>query len=445
MNIVILGAGKMGSYLASVLSKEEHSVIVIDKDTKALEKLNRENDVSTLCGYGAQWKLLEDLIENDPALFIAITGEDETNLIACSIAKNLGYPNTIARVKEIGFLARSRLDFGRLFFVDHFIGAEVLAAHDILKSIISREDLIIENFAHGAIQMRSFKVPDTWKNQDTPIKDLALPEDLIIGLINREGKIIFPHGNDCIKGGDKISVIGETQGMYNIHSIFKTTESITSSVVIVGGSIVAVQLAHILESFDLKIKIIEKDENRCNELADLLPKSTILNHDGTDFYFLQAEQIQNNDAFISCTRRDDRNILLSLLAKQLGCNKVVSLISDISLSSPLRNLNINYSVSERVTAVNRILSIMHQEKIISVASLYENQAKVLEIKVSEDSKLVGIPLADLSSRLPKELLIAAIENRGRVVIGKGNRMISPNDTIIVIASPEHVHKLHDMF
>src|SRR3989344_4517003 len=141
MNIVILGAGELGSYLASVLAKDEHNVTIIDKDPQRLEKVSEGADIATLVGYGSRWKILDELLEFEPDIFIAMTGDDETNLVSCAIAKNLGYPKTVARVKEIGFLARSRIDFGRLFYVDHFIGAEVLAANDILKSIINPQDL----------------------------------------------------------------------------------------------------------------------------------------------------------------------------------------------------------------------------------------------------------------------------------------------------------------
>jgi trk system potassium uptake protein len=449
MNIVILGAGKIGSYLASILSKEEHNVIIIDKDSKQLEKVGRETDVGTLFGYGSKWKLLDDLIENEPSLFIAMTGDDETNLVACSIAKNLGYPKTVARVKDISFLARSRLDFGKLFYIDYFIGAEVLAAYDLLKSILNAGDLAIENFAHGAVQMRTFNVPDSWNKEDIAIKSLDLPENLIISLIRRnvdkKDIIIFPHGHDYIKKGDEITIVGETKAMYNLHSFFKTQKNLTTSIVLIGGNSVAYQLALIADKFDIEVKIIEKDEDRCNTLADLLPNATIINHDGTDVYFLASEQIQNADAVIASTSNDDTNLLISLLGKQVGCKKVIALISDITLGPILRELDITFSISERVNIANKILSIIHKETIISIASLCDNRAKVVELKVSPDSQLVGIPLADLSTRLPKDLLIAAIENRGRVMIGSGSRVFSPNDTIILISSPEHIHELEDLF
>ncbi len=452
MHIVILGAGELGCHLARVLANEGLSVTVIDKDLKNLEKLSKEADIATIVAPGTKWKALSDLIEENPSFFIALTGSDEANLVSCTIAKNLGFPHTVARVKEIGFLSRSRLDFGRLFFVDHFIGAEVLTAHDILKSILNYEDLSVENFAHGTIQMRTFLIPESWPNEKTYLKDLSLPKEIIISLIRRRnpsGKehIIFPHGEDCILPKDEVTVIGETQTMYRIHHLFKfkSPEKPIKSVVIVGGSPVALRLSYILEKLDIHVKIIERDEKRCEELADLLPESTVLHHDVQNLNFLLSEGVQNAGAFLACTNVDETNLLLALLGKKCGCPKVLALISDVSLVPVFRDLDITVSISEKVNLANRILSLVHGKKIISIASLCDNQAKVLEMKVSPESELVGLPLSDISSRLPKDLLIAAIENRGRIMIGKGTRILSPNDTIIVVTSAERVHELSDLF
>lgn len=451
MNIVILGAGILGAYVASVLSQEEHNVILIDKDPDKLERVGRKIDVATIQGVGSNWQMFEDLIENEPHLFIAMTGDDESNLTSCLIAKNLGYPKTICRIKDIGYLNRTRLDFGRLFFVDHFIGAEVLAAHDVLKNIMNPSDLAIENFAHGMIQMRTIILPHDWARGDIPVKDLSLPEEMIIGMVRRkdpkEGKdiIIFPHGNDKILPQDEITVIGETKVMYNLHEVFGTPQKDLQQVVIVGGSAVGLHLARFLEKQRVSIKLLEVEEARCQQLAQQLHQTTIINHDGKDLHYLASEKVQEADAFISCSKHDDTNMLVAALGKRVGCKKAIALISDASLIPILRELEITSSVSEQVNIANRILSIVHAETIISISSLADNQARVTEIKVSADSEVVGIPIFDLSAHLPKDLLIAVIENKGRVMVGKGNRILSPNDTIIVISAPKHIHEFQYLF
>ena len=449
MNIVILGAGTKGSYLAKILGKEQHNIFLIDKDSNQLQKIGEEADIATIPGHAANWKLMDMLLENKPSLFIALTGDDEANLVACTIAKNLGYPQTIARIQDLGFLSNSRLDFGRLFFVDHFLGVESLTAHDLLKNIMNPEDLSIENFAHGAIQMRTISIPPMWEKFDIPLSKLNLPGELVISLIRRKtaGKeeIIFPKGTDVIKPFDEITIVGETKLMYDLHSIFMSGEKEIKSVVIAGGSAVALTLAKILARIKIKTKIIEKNYVRCKELAEVLPKTTIINKDATDISFLESAEIKNADIFIACTNDDKINILISLIGKQIGCKKILALISDINLSPILRDLNIHYSLSEKVNIANKILSLIHAKKVMSIASLCENQATIIEMKVSADSSLVGIPLSDLKGYLPPKVIIAAIENKGSVMIGKGDRIISPNDTLIIICSPEHVNELQELF
>lgn len=450
MDIVVAGAGNIGSYIAGVLAEEEHNVFLIDKDVKTLEKVSRGIDVASVPGYATDWKLLEELRENEPQFFIALTGSDQTNLAACAIAKNLGYPKTIARVTETSYVTRSSLDFGRLFYVDYFIAAELLAAHDILKSVISPSDLMIENFAHGAIQMRSLVLPENWARPNLPIRDLSLPDELIVGLIRRkineeESQVIFPHGDDHLLPNDEITVVGETKVMKDLQGVFGTQNRSLSSVVIVGGSPVALQLGRILEKQNIAVKVIERDEGRCNYLAEYLPNSTIINHDGKDLNFLLSEKVEETGAFITCMHNDECNLMISALGKQAGCEKVIALISDASLSPILRKLGITAYVSEKVKIANRILSIVHSETIISITSLSDNRAKVSEIKISNKSELIGIPLSDLSARLPRDLLIAVIESRGKVMVGKGNRILSPGDTVIVISHPKQINDMQYLF
>lgn len=449
MTIIILGAGKHGSYLASVLSKEEFDVILIDKNPKKLEEASRENDIATKTAFGSEWKILNELLEFEPSLFIAVTGNDETNLVSCTIAKNLGYPQTVAKIKDIGYLTKSKLDFGKIFYVDHFIAGEVLSAHDLLKSVINPQDLAIENFAHGSIQMRTIVIPEDWKKSHLKISELDLPEELIISLIRRETdegeKILFPHGDDQIFPLDEVTIIGETKIMYQLHEIFQTKEEKIRSITIIGGSNVAFRCAKVLEKMNMSIKIIEKDKNRCEELAEKLPKATVIHHTGKDLDFLLAERIQETDVFIACMHKDEENMLHCLLAKKAGQKKQIMLLSDEKLTPILKELNIHFSLAEKINITNRILSILHGKSLISVASLCEDKAKVLEIKVSADSKIAGIPLSKLNTQLPKDLLIAAIENRGQVMIGKGNRIISPKDTIILITNPENMNVIQDLF
>lgn len=439
MNIVILGAGSIGSYLASVLSEEGHNVIIIDRDQKTLEKIGRSADVATRLGSGTDWRLLEELADPSPDLFIAMSSDDETNLTACAIAKNLGYLKTVARIRQNAFLDHCRLDFGRLFYVDHIIGTELIVAHDIFKCIINPGNLAVENFAHGAVQMRTVVIPEGYSEAGKPLSQVNWKDNLLVGLIRRKKEsIIFPRGQDHLLPGDEATMIGETKVMHHLHEIFGTKKKTIRSVVLVGGSGVALHLTRLLEEQKIEVKIIEQDEQRCLRLAKLFPKTVILNHEGTDLDFLKEERVHLSDVFIACTQSHETNILAAALAKQAGCAEVVALVSDESYAPLLKKFDISYALSERASIARRIQLILHDDAVISVASLYDNQAKIMEVKISSDSHIVGSPISDISSSLPQNFLIAMIENRSGITIPKGSNVLAPGDTAIVICGPESV-------
>jgi len=446
MNIVILGAGNVGTYLASVLSEEEHNVIVIDKNPRTLEKIAQSADVATKLGSGTDWQMLEELTDHHPHLFLALSSDNETNLVACTIAKNLGYPKTVARIKHTQYLNQSRLDFARLFFVDHLIGADRIVAHDLFRCLLHPGNLAIENFAHGQVQMRTIVIPSNWKFSGCRIEEIDFPENLLVGLIKRPASdLIFPRGQDVILSGDEVTLVGEKGTMLKLHELFNTPHKEIKSVVIAGGSSIAVQLCKLLQEQHIYAKIIEKDEEICRRLAVELPDSTVLNQDMTDFNFLLSEKINHADAFVACADSSEVNILSAALAKQAGCEEVIALVSDESYAPLLRRLGIFYSISERLSIASRILSILRADNVISISSLYNNQAKILELNVSSNSHIVGIPISDLGHFLPQDCLIAMIENRGKVMIPKGNHILSPGDTAIVICHPKHVQKLEEAF
>jgi trk system potassium uptake protein TrkA len=450
MNIVILGAGSIGSYLATILSEDEHNVIVIDRDMKALERLARSADVGTRLGSGTDWRVLEDLTELAPDLFIAMSSDDETNLIACAMAKNLGYPKTVARIRQSEFLDGSRLDFGRLFFVDHIVGTELIVAHDIFTRIINTDPLAVENFAHGAVQMRTIVVPSDFSGVGRPLSQVSLASGLLIGLIRRkmgEGKemVIFPKGQDFLLPGDEATVIGETKVMHHLHEIFGTPKKTTRSVVVVGGSGVAMHLCRFLEQQKIACKIIEQDEEKCRHLAKSFPHATILCHDGSDFALLREERVDLADVFVACTKSHETNILAAAMAKQAGCREALAVVADESFRPLLEGLGIAHTLSERSSIAKRVLAILQGDTVVSIASLYGDRAKIMEVKISSGSKLVGTPISDLRPSLPQDFLIAMIENRSGITIPKGNNILAPGDTAIVICSPDTIDQVRDDF
>lgn len=451
LNIVIIGAGEVGRYIAELLSKGEHNVIVVDKNKQKLDALASQADIAVKVGSGTDWQLLDDLLELSPDVFIALTDDDETNLVSSSVAKHLGYPFTICRVRDNRYLNRTRLDFARLFDVDYFVGPELLTAQDVAKYIFNDGSLLVEHFAHGAVQLRTVLIPAKWKKGDKKLSDLNVPNGIIVGLIFRKGKgkeggqIIFPHGEDTIRPGDEVTFIGESDAMNHLRHFIGIEEKEVQSVVIAGGSVVGINLARILESKTTQVKIIDKDYEKCVKLSEMLPKALVLNHDATDIDFLRSEKIGQADVVAFCTRHDEVNLLGSALVKEIGGEDVVAVLSNTSYESIADKFMVNHVVSPRIAAANRIISQVLSGNVTSLISLYDNQAEVIEVTVSIDSKLVGIPLSELGPLLPNDFLIAMVQNRGRIMVANGSRIISPGYTVILITSPNHISELEKIF
>jgi trk system potassium uptake protein len=443
MNITILGAGSIGSYLARMLSQEGHSVVIIDHKPEALEKAAQSADIATRLGSGTDWRLLEELAEQSPDYFIAVSSNDETNLVACTIAKKLGYPKTIARIRQNAFLETARLNFRDLFLVDEIIGTELIIAHDIFKHIIHPGNIAVENFAHGSVQMQTFIVPKTFEQAGKPLAQIQFNTNLLIGVIrrsfNQEKKIvIFPRGQDFLLPGDEVTLIGETETMQNLHAIFDIAQKEVGSAVLIGGSGVALHLMRLLEARKIKVKLIEQEEQTCLKFARLFPSAIILNHSGTDLNFLKQERVHLADVFVTCTHSPETNIVAAALGKQAGCEQVMAVVHDENVVPLLQRFDVSYTLSEQTSIARRIHLILHSHSFISLAPLYDNEAQIIEVKISAQSHLIGAPISALSSFFPKNFLIAMIENREGITIPKGNTILSPGDTAIVICGPEAV-------
>lgn len=449
MNIVILGAGVIGSYLAGVLSQQKHNVIVIDLDVKALERLFLSLDVATKVGSGTDWRLLEELKHLHPDFFIALSSDDETNLTACAIAKKLGYRKTIARIRQEFFLDNHLVDFNGLFSVDYIIGIEVIVAHEIFKRVLNPGSIAIESFAHGAVQMRTIVIPANFDEANIPLAKMRALDNLLVGLIKRkktegEQQIVFPKGHDVLLPQDEVTLIGKTGVMENLHRTIGFPQKTIRSVVLIGGSGVAVHLTRLLEARHIEVKIIEQDEGRSKELARLFPSAIVLNHDGTDLDFLKEENVSFSDVFIACTNRHEVNILAALMGKQIGCPEVITLVSDDRVNPFLRKFEISHTLSERTSIERHIQVILHQETHIALASLYDGQAKIMEVKLTPRSKLIGAPISELRSVLPEDLIIAIVKTKNGIVIPKGNHLLVSGDTAVVICSAASAKELENM-
>ena len=451
MRIVIIGAGQIGLATARLLSEEDHDVILIDKDDLALERAAQDLDIAARVGSGTDWKLLEELMEVAPDLFLALTDADEVNLAACTIAKGLGFGQTVARLRSLDYFTPTRLDFGRMFAVDHLVSPDLLAAQEIYKYLLSLGSIRMESYGHGAVQMRTLTVPRKWSKAGKPIQELDIPEGMMVGLIARGSssskrpQIIFPHGDDHFEPGDEVTMVGIAEPSEQIHTFFGIGQKRANNVVIAGGGLIGRYLSKQLSERGVAVRLVDCDRIECAKLSEALPKVTVLHHDATDYSFLEAERVDQADVVISATKKEEVNILIALLARQAGCNHVTAVVGNTVMAPMLKNLGVTHVASPLTSAANRILAVAGARTVIATSALYENRAKVVELKVSANSKIVGIPLAELGPQLPREFLFALIQNRGRTLIAHGSRTLCPGDTVIVITAPQHTEQILELF
>lgn len=440
MKIIIGGAGRIGTYVTDVLCKEGHAITVIDIDEERLQSIARTYDVAIKKGSLSSVSLLEDVFQDTQDIFLALSDVDEVNLIACQIAKKLGLVRSFCRIRHASYLKPS-VDGGELFKIDHFIVPELLVADQIVHSL-SKSSAFTKSFFFGAAEMRVLTIPQHWKVNEISLFELRrfnLP--MVVGAIVREKKVLFPHGSDKLLPGDTIVVVAEASSFGQILHFFGLSEYPLSRILLYGGGQTALEVARKIISQSQQsmptIAIAEASYSRCQYLARLMPTAQILHHTGSDWEFLREQHIERADAFIACSPLEEKNTLLALMAKELGCERVIACINDEAEQHLAERLGIHAVISEKDASRAELLSLLHVTTVRSTTTLFSDQVEVFEVQVSATSPLVGIPLSILGPQLPNEMLIALIYGRGRLMIASGNHILAPGDQVVVITAPQH--------
>ncbi len=449
MRIIIIGDGKVGFSLAENLSKENHDVIIIDKNADALRKASESLDVMCIKGNGVSTKILQEAGIQGADLLIAATTSDEMNMVCCLTAKKLGAEHTIARIRDPEYaneLTGLMADLG----LDMVVNPEQAAANEIAHLLRFPPAVKMEQFAKGKIDFVEVKVTGDMPIVGMKLKNIAskISSSVLIGVIIRGHDVMIPNGDMTIMAGDTIHIVGKTA---NIYHFCKTNNSITQkikNIMIVGGGRIAYYLATLIADMGMKVKIIENNYERCNELAELLPHALIIHGDGTDEDFLHSENMSDMDAFVAATGRDEENLIAALLAKNSGVQKVVAKINRMNYANIIKNLDIDSIVSPKTITTNHILRFvrgLQNAQGSTIRTLYRilgEQVEAIEFIVNSDSKLINITLKKLE--LTPDILIAAIIRGNQTIIPHGNDRLQLGDSVIVIAKNRNIISLDDM-
>lgn len=451
MRTVILGAGNFGQYVAESLSLDGHSVTLVDTNQDKLHEAAQKMDVATKLGAASDWKLLHELVQDAPELLLALTDNDEVNLVACSIAKSFGTLKSVARIQEMHHLGSFPVDIKRLFHVDHIVVPDLLVANKLIK-ITSNECFSNESFFHDKAFMRTVTIPQNWKNSGKTLKELcSSSRRFIVALIRRKEKntfndtLIFPHGKDILLSGDELTLIGDAHLQDDILQLLGEAHDLPSSVVIMGATLTGVLLAKELYRKGVDVRLVDTSKEHCYNLAKELPKIPLLYHPSADWEFFKSEKIERADACIACTTSEEKNMQLSLIAKDLGCPKVISVFSDKASGHLAEKLGVSHVVSPYITTTDHILRLTRGEKLSIIVSLYDQKAEIIGIKVSENSRVVGVPLAKLGPTLPPDMLIALVLSEGKIFAATGQHALSANDELLIITNPKHRKYLEKLF
>ena len=440
LKIIIVGCGKVGATLIAQLLKEGQDISVIDTDSARIQEITNLYDVMGVIGNGASFTVQKDAGIDDADLLIAITGSDELNMLCCTVAKRVGDCAAIARVRtpdysqEVGYL-REKLGLALI------INPELETAVEAANILSMPSAMEVDSFARGQAQLIKFKIDDNSILNGKAIMDLDSKhtESILISAVQRDGEVTIPSGTFRLQAGDIISVLGTRRSVRKFMDYIGMRSHAVRTSMIVGGGRAAYYLALQLTNMGVEVKIIERDQKRCEELSILLPKAIIIHADGSDEEILREEGIYNTDAFIPLTGIDEQNIMLTLYAKSVSKAKIVTKITRIGFSGVISGLDLdsviypNKITAEAIIAYVRAMrNSQGYSNIETLYHLFDHKAEALEFKVGESNAATDKPLSEL--KLKNNLLVTCIIRGGKIIIPRGGDCIMKGDSVVVITT-----------
>lgn len=450
MDITIIGAGRLGSRLAKILSAENHNITVIDIDEKNVDKTVETFDVQGLCGNATLCETLEESNVSNCDLIISTTPSDEDNILSCLIAKMMGAKNTIARVRNP--LYSNQMVFMReKLGISLMINPEFSAAREMCSIIQFPTAVNVESFANGRIDIAGIKVKSDSEICNKRISEISskYKNKLLICAVNRNGEVVIPNGDFVIHEGDTLHITGSRNYLYKVSKEFtKKKASSIKNVMLIGGSRIAVYLANMLDDAGKNVIIVEKENDVCNRLFELCPNASIICGDYTNYTLLNEEGIGKMDAIATLTDSDELNFILSKYGENSGVLKTVTKISDSNLPNLLKNIELESYVDVAEVTSDIITQYVRAKKSVSSSymktlyKLVDGQIEAIEFVASSDTKFVGKTLSSI--KFKKNVLIAAVIRKDKIIFPSGSDTIEVDDRVIVVSKDHIIYSLNDV-
>jgi len=452
MNIIICGAGRVGFTIAKLLTEQNHSVTIIDQSSDDIQKINDSLDVKSIVGKATSPIILENANSKDADMIIAVTRNDEINMMTCQIAHSLfKIPKKIARVRAQDYLNPK---FSKLYNkenlpIDVIISPELEIAKSIQRKLESPGALDNVPFAENKIKLLEILIQESCPIVDIKLNKLTqkFPKlnANILGVI-RDENFIFLKKNDVMKKNDKAYVIINSSQMKETLVAFGHNEKISNKILIIGGGNVGFNLAKIIENTfeDARLKIIEKDKKRAEFIANELNNTIVINGNGLDENILAEVNLEDVETVIALTNDDEDNLMASVLVEKFSKEKrTMALINKPNYSLLQSSLNIDDLIDPRMTTVSSILKHVHKGTIENAYSILNGEYEVIEAEIIETSELINKELKN--SNLPDEIRIGAVLRKNEIIIPRSSFVFQKKDIIVFLTKRDQLPLVENMF
>ena len=452
MNIIICGAGRVGFTIAKILTEQDHSITVIDQSSEDIQKINDQLDVKAIVGKATWPSVLEKANTSEADLLIAVTRNDEINMLICQIAHSIfNVPKKIARIRSQDYLNEkySQLYSKENLPIDFIISPEIEIARSIQRKLEAPGALDNVIFAENKIRLLEILI-----NKDCPISNIKLNQLTsnfpklnanILGVIRNE-KFIILKKNDSMKISDKAYVVINSSQMKDTLKAFGHDEKIANKILIIGGGNIGFNLAKNIESsFDsARIKIIEKNKERSEYIANELNNSIVINGNGLDEDVLTEANIDEVETVLALTNDDEDNLMISVIVEKVSKDKrTMALINKPNYSILQSSLKIDDLIDPRMTTVSTILKHVHKGTIETAYSILNGEYEVIEAEIIETSELINKELKN--SNLPEEVRIGAILRNKDVIIPRSDFVFKKKDIVVFLSKRDHLPVIENMF
>ncbi len=443
MKIIIFGANEIGSMIAGEFYTD-NDITVIDEEKNKSDAFNKL-DVGFVAGNASGIEVLKQAGIKSADVFIACTNSDELNIVACLTAKKLSRVKTLCFVRKEEYKSSlgiaKEADYNCDFYIDNVIWPEELLTQEIFRIITVAKALDVENFASGRARLLEYKIGKNSPLINKMLKNCEFPKDTLIVGITRDSKLFIPNGNSTLQEDDKVIFMGLSHSLNILAGKFFHEKEFVKSVTIIGGGNVGLKLAKSLESLKLNVKIIERDEERCNFLSQELNNVLIIHGDGTDLELLNEEDIASSDVVVSVTNNDEKNLLCSLLVKHLGAKRVISRVSKNTNAALFEQVGIDIAISSKTASLNEIKNNIRDTNIGILATVEQGQGEVLEIELPQN--YITQKIMDIKP--PAKAIVGVVQRRNRIIIPNGATMVSSGDNLIIFTTSENAPVIKNFF